>query len=91
LEGQITIVLESTSHEKTGATGACALEARVSRMTFDESGLCAALQKCQKFYSEIAQLETSSNLARPKGLEPLTGGLETRCSIQLSYERVPDE
>src|SRR4051812_12373404 len=27
-------------------------------------------------------------LARPKGLEPLTGGLETRCSIQLSYERV---
>jgi hypothetical protein len=41
LEGQITIVLESTSHEKTGATGAGALEARVSRMTFDESGLCA--------------------------------------------------
>ena len=28
------------------------------------------------------------NLARPKGLEPLTGGLETRCSIRLSYERV---
>ena len=28
------------------------------------------------------------DLARPKGLEPLTGGLETRCSIQLSYERV---
>ena len=27
-------------------------------------------------------------LARPKGLEPLTGGLETRCSIRLSYERV---
>jgi hypothetical protein len=41
LEGQITIVLESTPHEKTGATGACALEARVRRMTFDESGLCA--------------------------------------------------
>jgi hypothetical protein len=41
LEGQITIVLESTSHEKTGATGACEFEARVSRMTFDESGLCA--------------------------------------------------
>jgi hypothetical protein len=38
LEGPITIVLESTSHEKTGATGACALEACVSRMTFDKSG-----------------------------------------------------
>jgi RNA polymerase sigma-70 factor (ECF subfamily) len=41
LEGQITIVLESRSHEKTGATGACELEARVSRLTFNESGLCA--------------------------------------------------
>jgi hypothetical protein len=38
MEGQIAIVLESTSHEKTGATGACALEACVSRMTLDESG-----------------------------------------------------
>jgi hypothetical protein len=26
--------------------------------------------------------------ARPAGLEPATGGLETHCSIQLSYERV---
>jgi integrase len=26
--------------------------------------------------------------ARPKGLEPLTGGLEIHCSIQLSYGRV---
>jgi hypothetical protein len=41
LEGQIMIVLESTSHEKTGATGAGVLEACVSRMTFDKSGLCA--------------------------------------------------
>ena len=27
-------------------------------------------------------------LARPVGLEPTTYGLEGRCSIQLSYERI---
>lgn len=26
-------------------------------------------------------------MARPKGLEPLTAGLEIRCSIRLSYGR----
>ena len=31
---------------------------------------------------------SAASLARPKGLEPLTGGLEIHCSIQLSYGRV---
>jgi hypothetical protein len=34
--------------------------------------------------------KTSGSLARPAGLEPATGDLEGRCSIQLSYGRVPE-
>ncbi len=33
---------------------------------------------CEKFLNKMV---------RPRGFEPLTYGLEGRCSIQLSYER----
>ena len=33
-------------------------------------------------------LETFRQMARPIGFEPMTHGLEGRCSIQLSYGRI---
>ena len=62
-------------------------ERSLSARTSARNGVCcevrcwiASAPLCAFFYHPI--------LARPKGLEPLTGGLETRCSIRLSYERV---
>ena len=37
----------------------------------------------------LSRCAIPSALARPKGFEPLAYGLEGRCSIQLSYRRMP--
>ena len=39
-------------------------------------------------FSIKPQCNPSPDMARPAGFEPATYGLEVRCSIRLSYERV---
>src|SRR5699024_258096 len=40
------------------------------------------------FFPLLLVCSTPSEMARPAGLEPATLGLEGRCSIRLSYERI---
>jgi hypothetical protein len=68
LEGQITIVLESRSHEKTGATGACELEACVSRLTFNESGLCADPSRMPEMPQILARTRPSRGTSRVRSV-----------------------
>ena len=58
--------------------GLIAIDASHPRTSCQESLSCATGPHRPTF------LKAGKNLARPKGLEPLTYGLEIRCSIQLS-------
>ena len=49
-------------------------------------GAQAFIDACAAIVQSLVQ-RFSRNLARPAGLEPATSGLETHCSIQLSYGR----
>jgi hypothetical protein len=53
-----------------------------------EPGRSAAIQWSSSVRTVEESTEFGVEPARPKGFEPLTGGLEIHCSIQLSYGRV---
>ncbi len=58
-------------------------------LTIPVDSLPQLTSNVDKFYDSFqSAAQPRKNLARPAGLEPATSGLETHCSIQLSYGRI---